>query len=88
LSALALIVVTPQRKELEAAAAWVDIPAASGAMRALPGHAPTLGVLGAGAVRYRLEGGGTEAQLEVSGGFFEVLGDKVTLLADSASAPA
>lgn len=88
MSSLALIVVTPQRKALETAVAWVDIPAASGAMRALPEHAPTLGLLGAGPVRYQPEGGGAEAQLEVSGGFFEVLGDKVTLLADSASAPA
>jgi len=84
-SSLALIVVTPQRKALETAVAWVDIPAASGAMRALPEHAPTLGVLGAGTVRYQPEAGGAEAQLEVSGGFFEVLANKVTLLADASA---
>lgn len=80
---MALSVVTPQRQVLEAEAQWVEIPAASGQMRALPEHAPTLGVLGAGTVRYATAAG-AEQQLEISGGFFEVLGDRVTLLADSA----
>jgi F-type H+-transporting ATPase subunit epsilon len=80
---LALAVVTPQRQVLETQARWVDIPAASGQMRALPEHAPTLGELGAGAVRYETAAG-AEQSFTVSGGFFEVLGDRVTLLADSA----
>lgn len=78
---LKLVVVTPQRQVLDTDAQWVDIPAASGAMRALPQHAPTLGALGAGAVRYAAASG--EQQVGVSGGFFEVLGDRVTVLADS-----
>jgi F-type H+-transporting ATPase subunit epsilon len=81
---LALAVVTPQRQVLEAQALWVDIPATSGQMRALPEHAPTLGELGAGLVRYEAAHGG-EQSFTVSGGFFEVLADKVTLLADSAT---
>ncbi|MGH9481166.1 MAG: F0F1 ATP synthase subunit epsilon, partial [Terriglobales bacterium] len=52
-----LSVVTPQRPTLEVEARWVEIPAASGQMRALPGHAPTLGELGAGAVRYETPAG-------------------------------
>ncbi|HXE31270.1 MAG TPA: hypothetical protein VN515_05665 [Terriglobales bacterium] len=80
-STLKLVVVTPQRQVLDTDAQWVDIPAASGAMRALPRHAPTLGVLGAGAVRYAAAAG--EHEVAVSGGFFEVLGDRVTVLADS-----
>lgn len=79
---IALSVVTPQRQVLQVEAQWVDIPAASGELRALPEHAPTLGTLGAGAVRYQ-SAAGAEAQVEVSGGFFEVLGDKVTILADA-----
>ncbi len=81
---IALAVVTPQRQVLETEALWVEIPATSGQMRALPEHAPTLGELGAGRVRYEAAGGG-EQSFEVSGGFFEVLADKVTLLADAAS---
>jgi len=80
---MALKIVTPQRQVLEAEARWVELPAESGQMRALPEHAPTLGVLGAGAVRYEAVAGG-EQQVEVSGGFFEVLGGQVTVLADTA----
>lgn len=81
---LQLIVVTPQKQVLDAPAAWVDVPASSGEMRALPEHAPTLGTLGEGTVRYQPSEGGAAKEFPVSGGFFEVLGDRVTLLADSA----
>ncbi|MGH9477852.1 MAG: F0F1 ATP synthase subunit epsilon [Terriglobales bacterium] len=81
-----LIVVTPQRQVLDTAARWVELPAESGQMRALPEHAPTLGVLGEGSVRFAPVTGGGEQAFTVQGGFFEVLGDKVTLLADSSSA--
>ncbi|HEY7838349.1 MAG TPA: hypothetical protein VIC54_07095 [Terriglobales bacterium] len=80
-----LIVVTPQRRVLDTAAEWVDVPAASGAMRVLPGHAPTLGELGEGEVRYQDAAGATHG-IQVGGGFLEVLGERVTLLADSALA--
>lgn len=80
--ALALTVVTPLKLVLEAEAQWVDIPAASGQMRALPEHAPTLGLLGSGAVRYQAPSG-EEREIPVTGGFFEVLADRVTLLADT-----
>ena len=80
---MALIVVTPQRQVLSTQVQWVDLPAASGQMRALPEHAPTLGALGAGEVRYQ-DAAGAEKSFTVSGGFLEVLSDKVTLLADSA----
>lgn len=78
-----LVVVTPQKRVLEAAAAWADIPAASGQMRVLPGHAPTLGALGAGEVRYQDAAGGETRGFAVTGGFVEVLGDRVTVLADA-----
>ena len=82
---IALSVVTPQRQLLSIDTQWVELPATSGQMRALPGHAPTLGELGAGQVRYQSAGAdAAEHSLQVSGGFFEVLGDKITLLADSA----
>ena len=81
---LQLIVVTPQKQVLDAPALWVDVPASSGELRALPEHAPTLGTLGDGTVRYQPQDGSAPRDLTVSGGFFEVLGDSVTLLADSA----
>ncbi|MGH9414261.1 MAG: F0F1 ATP synthase subunit epsilon [Terriglobales bacterium] len=81
---LKLVLVTPQKLVFSADARWVEIPATSGEMRALPDHAPTLGELGNGTVRYEAAGGG-EQSVNVTGGFFEVLGDKVTLLADGTS---
>ncbi|MGH9488718.1 MAG: F0F1 ATP synthase subunit epsilon [Terriglobales bacterium] len=81
---LQLVLVTPQKLVLSAPARWVEIPATSGQMRALPEHAPTLGELGRGAVRYEDTAGATRS-VQVTGGFFEVLGDKVTLLADAAT---
>jgi len=83
---IALNVVTPQRQVLQAEAQWVDLPAASGQMRVLPEHAPTLGALGAGVVRYQ-DLAGAEQRLVVSGGFLEVLAHQITLLADSAQFP-
>lgn len=79
---LKLVLVTPQKLVFSAEARWVEIPATSGEMRALPEHAPTLGELGKGAVRFEAAEGG-EKTVVVTGGFFEVLGDKVTLLADA-----
>lgn len=81
-ASLTLVLVTPQKLVFSAEARWVEIPATSGQMRALPEHAPTLGELGHGTVRYEAASGG-EQSVEVTGGFFEVLGDKVTLLADA-----
>lgn len=81
---LALTVVTPQKLALDTRAQWVDIPAASGLMRALPEHAPTLGTLGQGTLRYQAESG-EEKDVVIAGGFFEVLGDRVTVLADAES---
>lgn len=86
MATLELIIVTPQRQVLETAAQWVELPAASGQMRVLPEHAPTLGELGAGVVRYQ-DAAGAEQPLVVSGGFFEVLGGKITLLADASEFP-
>ncbi|MGH9476120.1 MAG: F0F1 ATP synthase subunit epsilon [Terriglobales bacterium] len=82
---LTLILVTPQKLVLSAKAHWVEIPATSGEMRALPGHAPTLGELGEGTLRYEAASGTEQNRqsVKIKGGFFEVLGDKVTLLADA-----
>ncbi|MGN6591556.1 MAG: ATP synthase F1 subunit epsilon [Terriglobales bacterium] len=85
---LQLTIVTPQRQVLDAAVRWVDVPASSGELRALPDHAPTLGALGAGTVRYEAAGQPGEQTVAVRGGFFEVLADKVTLLADAAGSDA
>jgi F-type H+-transporting ATPase subunit epsilon len=57
-------------------------PAADGEVGILPHHAPLLTTLRPGELR--IKRGAIEQALVVTGGFMEVLNDKVTILADSA----
>ena len=84
--------VTPERILFEADAPAVELPAKNGYMEVLYGHAPLLAELGAGEVRIH-QGGGIESnspettRYNVSWGFVEVLGDRVTILASDALKP-
>jgi F-type H+-transporting ATPase subunit epsilon len=84
--------VTPERILFEADAPAVELPAKNGYLEVLYGHAPLMAVLGAGDVRIH-QGSGIEStspettRYNVSGGFVEVLGDRVTILASDALKP-
>jgi F-type H+-transporting ATPase subunit epsilon len=85
--------VTPERTLFEADASAVELPAKNGYMEVLYGHAPLMAELGAGDVTIH-EGpggekgeGGTLQRYNVSWGFVEVLGDRVTILASDALKP-
>ncbi len=85
--------VTPERTLFEADASAVELPAKNGYMEVLYGHAPLMAELGAGDVTIH-EGPGGEAgepagvlRYNVSWGFVEVLGDRVTILASDALKP-
>ena len=84
--------VTPERTLFEHAAVAVELPAKNGYMEVLYGHAPLMAELGAGDVI--VHGGAdeqsgveSESRYNVSGGFVEVLGDRVTILASDALRP-
>jgi F-type H+-transporting ATPase subunit epsilon len=77
-----LEVVTPDRKLLSAEADVVVCPGVEGQFGILHGHIPFLSALDIGEMYYR-DGGKTE-YLSVSGGFAEVTGKKVTIVAESA----
>jgi F-type H+-transporting ATPase subunit epsilon len=79
--------VTPDRLLVDATAAAVELPSASGYLEALYGAAPLLAELGAGEVRLH---GGTagEQKFFVAWGFAEVLPERVTILAETAEVPA
>jgi F-type H+-transporting ATPase subunit epsilon len=79
---LTLEVVTPDRKILSAEADVVVLPGVEGQFGVLYGHVPFLSALDIGEMYYR-DGGKTEF-LSVSGGFAEVSGAKVTIVAESA----
>ena len=57
-------------------------PGVSGQLGILPSHAPLLTSLAPGELR--IVRGDEERYIAVSGGFMEVLGNKITILADSA----
>jgi F-type H+-transporting ATPase subunit epsilon len=75
-------VVTPDRKLLSAEADVVVLPGVEGQFGVLVNHVPFLSALDVGEMYYR-DGGKTE-YLSVSGGFAEVTGKKVTIVAEAA----
>jgi len=81
--------VTPERTLFEHAASAVELPAKSGCMEVLYGHAPLVAELGAGEVIVHggPDGPDSVTRYNVSWGFAEVLPDRVTILASDALKP-
>lgn len=79
-----LEIVSPEKLLLSKPVDMVVIPADQGEMGILAQHAPMIVSLKAGTVRL-YEGGRVTESLEVSGGFAEVTGTRVTVLAESAT---
>ena len=77
--AIALEIVTPERKLLSVTASEVLVPGIEGYFGVLPGHAPFLTRLGVGEISYK-DDTGTHF-LAAADGFVEVLPDRVTILA-------
>lgn len=82
MAALQLLVVTPEKKIVEAEADEVELPGAMGYVGILPGHAPLITLLSTGVLTFKK--GGTSSAYAVSAGFAEVSNDRVSVLADSA----
>lgn len=80
---LRLQLVSPERLLVDEQVTEVQVPALDGYIGVLPGHAPLLSELKPGGVLTYVAGGQTKA-LAVYGGFVEVLGNSVRVLADSA----
>ncbi len=80
-----LEIVTPARLLVKDAAEEAQIPALSGYLGILPGHAPLITELAVGVITYKASG--TTHSLSVAWGFAEVLPDKVTILAEAAERP-
>lgn len=62
----------------------VVVPGVEGEMGFLAGHAPLVSALADGEIRLTPAGGGAVQRFEVKGGYVQVTGDKVIILADSA----
>ena len=77
-----LEIVSPEKLLLSRPVDMVVIPAAEGEMGVLPQHAPMIVLLNEGDVRL-YEGGRVTETLHVTGGFAEVTGTRVTVLAEN-----
>ena len=80
---LQLAVVTPRCRVLTAQAESIILPGIEGAFGVLHNHAPLVAALGIGALKYGRRDGEKEIAA-IGGGFVEVAGNTVTVLADSA----
>ena len=77
-----LEVVTPLREVVRETVNEAQIPVRGGYIGVLPGHTPLLAEMGIGELSYHV--GGRVFSCTAMGGFVEVLGDRVIVLADSA----
>ena len=83
---LHLTIVTPERAVLERTACdSVTLPGELGEIQILPAHTALVTLLGIGIVTCR--GGGKASSFAVRGGFAEIAGDEVRVLADQATPP-
>jgi F-type H+-transporting ATPase subunit epsilon len=82
---LQLDIITPERGLLSEAVDAVTLPGLGGELGILPGHTPLISQLQTGVLSYTQ--GPTTKRLLVSGGFVEVSGDHVAVLAELAERP-
>ena len=76
-------IVTPERTVLVEKAKRVTLPTREGEISILPHHIPLVSIIKAGVIE--IENGKGEIEvMSISGGFIEVLKDKVVVLADTA----
>jgi F-type H+-transporting ATPase subunit epsilon len=78
-----LDIVTPDRRVFRGETTDVIVPGVAGELEVLPGHAPFITVLATGILSFKR--GPETVRLMVSGGFMEVDGDHVSIIADSAA---
>ncbi len=75
---LQLAIVTPEKTVLNESVDSVIIPMIDGEAGVLAGHAPTIGRLGFGILRF--PGSGGEKRLYIDGGFVQIANDQVNVL--------
>ena len=83
MAALSVRVVSPEKVVFQGEASSVVAPAWDGQVGVLPGHAPLITLLGAGALDVDLPGGGSE-RFYVAGGALKVAANQVTVLTEYA----
>lgn len=82
---LKVAVISPTRVGFEGHGDSIVVPAYDGLMGILYGHAPMMTLLGTGDVI--VKDGSTVHRIAVSGGFLQVVGNEVSLLAEEVGEP-
>jgi len=80
-----LEILTPEKKLYSGEVYGVQMPGISGSFEVLEKHAPLVSALKAGRVKVLKDKQNHVAFFEITGGFVEVLNNKVTLLAEGAT---
>ena len=81
---LSLQLVTPERRLAEVEATMVVLPGVEGDFGAMPQHAPVISALRPGLIAVHA-GAGAPEEYVVTGGFAEVTGESVVVLAEEAT---
>jgi len=76
-------IVTPERVVLKEEVLQISVPTQSGEITILPDHIPLVSILRPGVIELKKVSGEVEV-MSVSGGFVEVLKNKIVILADTA----
>src|SRR5258707_7660619 len=84
---IGLVIVQPERQQARQTVVEVTLPGGDGCLGILPGHAPLITELGIGELTYRAKTASEAGPLAIISGFAEVLGDRVTVLAETAERP-
>ena len=76
-------IVTPERVVLKQEILQITVPTTTGEITVLPDHIPLVSVLTPGVIEVKLADNTPEI-ISISGGFIEVMKDKIVILADTA----
>lgn len=82
---MTLEILTPERKLFSGEVYGVQMPGISGSFEVLERHAPLVSALKAGRIKVLRDKQAHSAYYEISGGFAEVLNNKVTVLVEGAT---
>jgi len=77
-------IVTPERLVLRQEILQITVPTTTGEITILPDHIPLVSILEPGVIEIKLADNTREIIMSVSGGFIEVMKDKIVILADTA----
>ena len=84
MAAFTLDIVTPERTVFSGSVESLQAPGSRGSFGVLARHAPMIAALQVGTLQFLEEGGSEARLLACGGGFVEVQGDRVTVLAEVA----